>query len=131
MKLSLYGKQGNEICILRNFTYSSGFLGEKNISAEINSSDDLSIGVGSYCTFNNEVFTIISPSDIKRNARNSTANDSLVYNITLHSKQYELAFCMMLDYVLQSDDSRFAGQGGRTSISMVVSMTLQDVFRQT
>lgn len=108
---SIYGKDGQVKATVKNLEYNGEFMGDRSITATLYSPSPISLEIGDYITYRNEIFSIDYDPSVLKQARNDTYGQGYVYDsVKFNSRQMELVFCKFLDYVIADNQVHYSSQ---------------------
>lgn len=134
MKWTIHSKDGELRATVKALKYSGTYMGESNVTVDINSHEPIRFAIGDYIDYRGERYVLNSLPKVERNARDNTYGGAVKYSDVVFRSMAmsELENCMMLDYVkddngihytslptfaFYADKNLYADKGGLTSYS--------------
>ena len=134
-RLNVYSKDGSAIrAVLDKYEYSGEFMGDRTVTATINSPVKIDWEIGDYIYLRGQYFKIKATPSAKKQARRNEYGAGLVYeNVVFHSIIHDLQVIRFKDYVIGDNTLHYSGLGNfsfyMTKVDELANRILANLIR--
>lgn len=106
--LTIYNKNATAIHTIKEYEYSSEFMGDRKITTSVSSPNKMAFAIGDYITFRSQKFAIYNkPIGTKKARSGENIGDALKYDLIFYAPERILQNINFEDYVSKDDTNQY------------------------